>query len=51
MFSRMLENMNKPKDTVEIRETERLANYDGLVGLHGTTATRLVPAGKALIVN
>jgi membrane-bound ClpP family serine protease len=49
MLSRMLENMNKPKDTGVIQETERLANYDGLVGLRGITATRLVPAGKARI--
>ncbi|MDR0327282.1 MAG: hypothetical protein LBI05_03190, partial [Planctomycetaceae bacterium] len=49
ILSRMLEKMNKPKDTVDIQVTERLANYDGLLGLCGTTVTPLVPAGKARI--
>ena len=49
IFSRMLEKMSKPKDTVEIQETERLAHYEHLLGLSGTTATPLVPAGKARI--
>jgi membrane-bound ClpP family serine protease len=49
MLSRMLENMSKPKDTVEVQETERLAKYDHLVGQCGTAATPLVPAGKARI--
>ena len=49
IFSRMLETISKPKDVVVIQETERLANYDGLLGLSGTAATPLVPAGKARI--
>ena len=51
LFSQMLEKMSKPKDTAVIQETERLANYDDLVGQIGTAATRLVPAGKARIGN
>jgi len=51
MLSRLLEKVNKPSDTETdtIQETERLANYDGLVGQQGVTATPLVPAGKARI--
>ena len=49
MLSRMLERINKPNDTGLVQETERLANYDGLVGRRGTAATLLVPAGKARI--
>ena len=49
ILSRLLEKIGKPNDTETIQETERLANYDGLVGQRGTTATRLVPAGKARI--
>ena len=49
IFSRMLEKIAKPKDVVVVQETERLANYDGLVGQRGTAATLLVPAGKARI--
>jgi len=49
--SRMLEKITKPKDTAVVQETERLANYDGLIGQRGTTATPLVPAGKARIGN
>jgi len=51
IFSRMLEKVSKPKDVVVIQETERLANYDDLVGQRGTAATLLVPAGKARIGN
>ena len=51
IFSRMLEKIGKPKDVVVIQETERLANYDNLVGQRGTAATLLVPAGKARIGN
>jgi len=51
IFSRMLEKMGKPKDVVTVQETERLANYDNLVGQRGIAATRLVPAGKARIGN
>ncbi|MCL2004796.1 MAG: hypothetical protein FWG73_01410 [Planctomycetaceae bacterium] len=51
IFSRMLETANKPKDIVAIQETERLANYDALLGQRGVTATLLVPAGKARIGN
>jgi membrane-bound ClpP family serine protease len=51
LFSRMLEKMSKPKDIVAIQETERLANYDNLLGQRGTVATRLNPAGKARIGN
>jgi membrane-bound ClpP family serine protease len=51
IMSRMLEKMSKPKDTVVIQETERLANYDDLLGQVGTAATRLVPSGKARIGN
>jgi membrane-bound ClpP family serine protease len=47
----MLEKMTKPKDTVVIQETERLANYDHLAGQYGIAATPLVPAGKARIGN
>ena len=47
MLSRILEKINKPNDTNLVQETERLANYDGLVGQRGTAATLLVPAGKA----
>ena len=51
--SQMLEKISKPKDTdtVMIQETERLANYDGLVGQRGIAMTLLVPAGKAHIGN
>jgi len=49
MLSRMLEKVNKPNDTKMIQETERLANYDGLVGRSGVATTLLVPAGKARI--
>jgi len=49
MLSRILERVNKPNDTNLVQETERLANYDGLVGQRGTAATLLVPAGKARI--
>ena len=49
MLSRMLEKVNKPSDAGIIQETERLANYDGLVGRSGTAATLLVPSGKARI--
>jgi membrane-bound ClpP family serine protease len=49
MLSRLLEKVNKPNDTEIIQETEKLANYDGLVGLRGTSATPLVPSGKARI--
>jgi membrane-bound serine protease (ClpP class) len=49
IFSRMLEKMSKPKDMIVIQETERLANYDGLLGQRGVVATRLNPAGKARI--
>ena len=49
MLSRVLEKINKPNDTNLVQETERLANYDGLVGRRGTAATLLVPAGKARI--
>ncbi|MCL2709513.1 MAG: hypothetical protein FWE95_01415 [Planctomycetaceae bacterium] len=53
VLSRMLEKMNKPsdKEMETLQETERLANYDGLVGQRGTVATRLNPAGKAWIGN
>jgi membrane-bound ClpP family serine protease len=51
MLSRLLERINKPNDTETVQETERLANYDGLLGQRGTTATPLVPAGKARIGN
>jgi membrane-bound ClpP family serine protease len=51
ILSRLLEKIGKPNDTETIQETERLANYDGLLGQHGITATRLVPAGKARIGN
>ena len=51
MLSRLLEKINKPNDTKTVQETERLANYDGLLGQRGITATRLVPAGKARIGN
>ena len=51
ILSRMLERIAKPKDVVVIQESERLANYDGLAGQRGITATPLVPAGKARIGN
>ena len=53
MLSRMLEKISKPSDTETemLQETERLANYDGLLGQRGTTTTPLVPAGKARIGN
>ena len=51
VLSRLLEKINKPSDTATetLQETERLANYDGLLGERGTVATRLNPAGKARI--
>ena len=49
MLARLLERINKPNNTETIQETERLANYDDLVGQRGTVATRLNPAGKARI--
>jgi len=49
MLSRLLERINKPNDTATVQETERLANYDGLLGQRGMVATRLNPAGKARI--
>ena len=51
MLSRLLEKINKPNDTEMVQETERLANYDHLLGQRGTTVTPLVPAGKARIGN
>ena len=51
MLSRLLERINKPNDTELVQETERLANYDNLLGQRGTVATRLNPAGKARIGN
>lgn len=47
-LSRFLHAANKPKDSELIRETERLADYDPLLGRRGMTTTPLVPAGKAL---
>ena len=51
MLSRLLERINKPSGTESetLQETERLANYDNLLGRVGTSATPLVPAGKARI--
>jgi len=53
ILARFLEKVNKPSDTETemLQETERLANYDDLVGQRGTVATRLNPAGKARIGN
>ncbi|MDR3197748.1 MAG: hypothetical protein LBU34_07745 [Planctomycetaceae bacterium] len=46
---RTVHNANKPKDTALIRETEKLAHYEPLLGQTGVTITPLVPAGKAMI--
>jgi len=53
LLARFLEKVNKPSDreTETLQETERLANYDDLLGQRGTVATRLNPAGKARIGN
>jgi membrane-bound ClpP family serine protease len=45
----VLDKVTKPKDNELIQETEKLANYDFLLGQTGAAATPLVPAGKALI--
>lgn len=47
VLTRTLNRVNRPKDTQWIRETEKLADYDPLLGQFGTTTTPLVPAGKA----
>lgn len=47
VLSRTLHKANKPKDMELIRETEKLADYDPLLGCVGLTTTPLVPAGKA----
>ncbi|MDR1923739.1 MAG: hypothetical protein LBQ66_05125 [Planctomycetaceae bacterium] len=49
MISRTLHKANKPKDTIQINEREKLANYDHMLGMEGKTITPLVPAGKAMI--
>jgi membrane-bound ClpP family serine protease len=51
ILARMLEKINKPKDVIEVQESERLASYDNLVGHYGVTTTLLVPAGKARVGN
>ena len=51
MLSRILEKASKPDDIITVQEMERLANYDGLVGLYGTAATPLVPSGRVRIGN
>ncbi len=47
-ISRAIHNANRPKDTETIKELEKLASYDHLVGEFGTASTPLVPAGKAV---
>jgi membrane-bound ClpP family serine protease len=37
---------NKPTDDERVRESERLARYDHLLGQTGTTVTPLVPSGR-----
>ncbi|MDR1483737.1 MAG: hypothetical protein LBT09_02820 [Planctomycetaceae bacterium] len=53
MAARAINKMNKPKDkdTVQIKERERLASYDDLLGMEGKAITPLVPAGRAVINN
>ena len=45
----LLHEANKPKDTALVNETEKLADYDHLLGRTGITATPLVPSGLAMI--
>ncbi|MDR2117713.1 MAG: hypothetical protein LBP87_15150 [Planctomycetaceae bacterium] len=48
---RTVHNANKPKDAALICETEKLADYESLLGQTGVTITPLVPAGKAIFGN
>ncbi len=48
VISKAIHNANRPKDTETIKELEKLASYDHLLGELGTALTPLVPAGKAL---
>ena len=45
----ILHEANKPKDTALVSETEKLADYDYLLGRSGVTTTPLVPSGLAMI--
>ncbi|MDR0870707.1 MAG: hypothetical protein LBN39_07940 [Planctomycetaceae bacterium] len=49
-LTRIIHKANKPKDTdtALIQQTEKLADYDSLLGQTGETLTPLVPAGKAM---
>ncbi len=48
VLARVLHDKNKPQDTAFIQETEKLADYEHLLGKLGLTTTPLVPAGKAV---
>jgi membrane-bound ClpP family serine protease len=48
VLARVLHDRNKPQDTAFIQETEKLADYQHLLGRTGVTTTPLVPAGKAV---
>ncbi len=43
-----LHEINRPKDSEYIRESEKMADYAYLLGREGTATTPLVPAGKAM---
>ena len=45
----LLHEANKPRDTELVHETEKLADYDHLLGRSGVTTTPLVPSGLAMI--
>ncbi|MCL2304708.1 MAG: hypothetical protein FWC43_05135 [Planctomycetaceae bacterium] len=45
---RWLHEINRPKDTEYVRESEKLADYAYLLGQTGTALTPLVPSGKAM---
>ena len=48
ILARILHDKSKPQDTAFIQETEKLADYEHLLGRTGLTTTPLVPAGKAV---
>ncbi|MDR1960290.1 MAG: hypothetical protein LBQ54_14850 [Planctomycetaceae bacterium] len=47
--AKWIHEMNKPQDTEQIREMEKLADYEPLRGQTGQTTTPLVPSGRAMI--
>jgi len=47
--SRLLHEANRPHDTARVSESEKLADYNHLLGKTGVTTTPLVPSGIAAI--